>query len=81
MLNAPRMLAIYIACASARFRERCIVLIDVPCMLHLYVHVWVRHTLDLVFFLVGRVAAECCRQRSFWLCLTCLVLGMGQAPA
>ena len=37
--------------------------------------------LDLVFFLVGRVAAERCRQHSFWLCLTCLVLGMGHAPA
>ena len=38
-----RMLAMYSACASARLRERCIVPIDVPCMLHLYVHVWVRH--------------------------------------
>ena len=32
------------ACASMRFRDRCIVPIDVPCVLHLYVHVWVRHT-------------------------------------
>ena len=37
--------------------------------------------LDLVFLLVGWVAAEHCRQRSFWLCLSGLVLGMGQAPA
>ena len=31
------------ACASARFRDRCIVPIDVPCVMHLCVHVWVRH--------------------------------------
>ena len=30
--------------ASARFHERWIVPRDVPCMLHLYVDVWVRHT-------------------------------------
>ena len=41
----------YNACASARLRERCIVPIDVPCMLHLYVHVWVRHSCQLMHFL------------------------------
>ena len=30
-------------CASVRFRERCIVPIDIPCVMHLYVHVWVRY--------------------------------------
>ena len=40
------------ACASVRFRERCIVPIDVPCMWHLYVHVWVRHT-DLAYMSAG----------------------------
>ena len=41
-----RKLAMYRmhVCASARFRDRCIVSIDVPCVLHLCVHVWVRHT-------------------------------------
>ena len=43
------------ACASARFRERCIVPIDVLCMSQLYVHVWVRHT-GLVHRWHGNVA-------------------------
>ena len=44
-LYGSRKLAMYRmhACASARFRDRCIVPIDVPCVLHLCVHVWVRH--------------------------------------
>ena len=35
-------------CASARFRERWIVPIDVPCTSHLCVHVWVRHNHHLL---------------------------------
>ena len=40
-----QVLAMYIIymCASPRFRERWIVPIDVPCIWHLSVHVWVRH--------------------------------------
>ena len=34
------------ACASARFCDRCIVPIDVPCIVQLYVHVWVRHSVQ-----------------------------------
>ena len=70
--RAPRMLAIYSACASARLRERCIVPIDVPCMLHLYVHVWVQHKLEL-----GKHATNtellrlklCHQNRNSWLAL------------
>ena len=47
------------ACASARFRERCIVSIDVPCMWHLYVHVWVRHS-----FVLGKTV-NCSRSKSY----------------
>ena len=39
-------------CASARFRERWIVPIDVPCVLHLYVHTWVRHTVKPILQLL-----------------------------
>ena len=66
ILNAPRMLAIYIACASARLRERCIVPIDVPCVLHLYVHVWVRHRLDIPTKRSLSPENNCRKKRSRW---------------
>ena len=52
------MLAMYGACASARLRERCIVPIDVPCKLHLYVHVWVRHSKLMEFFVLRNLKKE-----------------------
>ena len=55
--QVPRMLAIYSACASARLCERCIVPIDVPCVLHLYVHVWVRHS--RLFLHLGILKLHC----------------------
>ena len=57
--QSPRMLAIYSACASARLRERCIVPINVPCMLHLYVHVWVRHRCQEFTTRMAEFHSEC----------------------
>ena len=59
------MLAIYSACASARLRERCIVPIDVPCMLHLYVHVWVRHNVCSNVMSVRELAS--CKHKQYHL--------------